>query len=228
LIGATSGVEVRLGHGSGSGCAGTQGLHIADEDTATIEVDEVFFAQFVEDQRYGLAAGAGDVSDILVGQAVLEQHLVAYPAAPLRDDLVKEEYDTTAGVLEDEVFQLVLGGHHALAEQQQHLLAENGVLRQDALEIGNTDGVVINFFLQRLGSLGPRGLADEGEFSENSFGVDQLLDDFLTVGAVGADFDRTFAKQVDVLAGFSGLVDDGITRLRRAIFGALFITDSLL
>ena len=87
----------------GLGGVGAQYVHITDEDATTVEIDQIFLTQLVQNEGDRLAAGAGDVGNVLMRQAVLKQHFVTDAAAALGNDLVQEVDDATASILKDEV-----------------------------------------------------------------------------------------------------------------------------
>ena len=109
--------------------------HVAHQDLASVEVDQVGLPQFIEYQRNRLPTGTGDVGDILVGQRVLEQHLVADATPALLYGVLDELDDARAGILEDQRFELAFGLHQPGAELRHHAVAKAVIGPHQPLEV---------------------------------------------------------------------------------------------
>jgi hypothetical protein len=101
----------------GDGCSTRQSAQVAEKNFFAVEIQHIGAFELVEYGGDHLAAGAGEVGNILVGHIVFDQGFKP-DAFPLLDaHLVQKFEDTAFGILQYHFFQLGFRVAEAFAEE---------------------------------------------------------------------------------------------------------------
>lgn len=192
-------------------CRGSiQFIHVPDQDGVPVEVDQVGFAQFVENSGDGLAAGADEVGDVLLGEAVFYQGFEAHLAAPFTCAFLEKFHNTGAHIFENERFPVFFGFAQPFSQVEHDCLREAVVLLHQLPEILHAYLEIIHVAAHRGGEFSAAVFAGEAQLAEHRKWMMDTFDDFPAVGGVDADFHGAVGEETKVLTGFIGQVDQGV------------------
>ena len=103
-------------------------------------MDQIRFFQFIQNSRNGLAAGAYQIGDVLLGEAVFYERFVTYLAAMFAGAFFQKLHDSGAYVLQNERFPVALCPAQTVAQVEHDGLCQAEILLHEVFEILHFDG----------------------------------------------------------------------------------------
>ena len=186
--------------------------HIADQYGIAVEVDEVVFSQVVQDGGDRLAGSAGEIGNVLLRKAVLEQGLEAHAAAPCVGRVFQEINDARPRIFKNEGLQFLLHREQPLADDVQNPHAESMVGPHQLLKSPHRYGTKLHVLVHGDGRFVAVRFAHQAQLAEHGNGVQDGFDDLPAVIGNGAGFYGAVHQKVNVFGRVAHFVKAAVPR----------------